>query len=477
MVTKKVLFQSSALISLTGFSCLSIMNSCNQPEAKQKPNVLFIAVDDLRPELNCYGKHQIHSPNIDRIANEGFQFNRAYCNIPVCGASRASILTGTRPTRNRFITYHTWIDKDNPDVTTLPEHFRKNGYYTITNSKVMHHEGDAQGSWDEEWWPPTVGSWRNYVLPENIYIDTTENRGPSFERAELPDTAYKDGVTARKTIEDLKRIKDMDQPFFLAVGFLKPHLPFNAPDKYWKLYNRDSIKLPDNPFPPENAPKQAIHNWGELRSYYGIPPEGPLTDEMAKTLIHGYYACVSYTDAQIGKVLDALDELGLSENTVVVLWGDHGWNLREHGLWCKHCNFRTSLRAPLLLKVPGMEGKKEIDRIVEFVDIYPTIAELCGLELPQHLEGESLVKILKDPESEWKDFAISKYHDGISIKTDQFLYTEWSSSDSAIVARMMYDHQKDIDENLNISEMEDNQEILHSLQEKLHENWGKDFNQ
>ena len=264
----------------------------------EKPNVLFIAVDDLRPELGCYGQSYIHSPHLDQLAQEGVLFRRAYCNIPVCGASRASLLTGARPTRNRFLGYDTWAEKDYPEAITLPQHFQNNGYHTISNGKIFHHQTDSEDSWNEIWRPSGLGSWRDYLLAENLALDTEEGqRGPAYEKAEVADSAYFDGKIADKTIEDLKKLKAQGKPFFLATGFLKPHLPFNAPARYWDMYDRDSITLPDNYYAPKNAPKAAIHDWGELRNYHDIPKEGPLSDSMALTLIHGYYACVSYTDA------------------------------------------------------------------------------------------------------------------------------------------------------------------------------------
>ena len=232
---------------------LLLMASCSGEPGKKSvpepPNILFIAVDDLRPELGCYGEGHIYSPNIDRLAAQGTRFDRSYCNIPVCGASRASLMTGLRPARNRFLSYSTWIDEDARGITTLPQHFRNNGYYTISNSKILHHATDAAGSWDEIWRPPSNSkSWRDYAVMENILADNDTSdklRGPPFERAQIHDTVYKDGRTAQKVISDLQKLKGMDKPFFLTAGFLKPHLPFNAPEKYWKIYD-GKVRLPSN---------------------------------------------------------------------------------------------------------------------------------------------------------------------------------------------------------------------------------------
>jgi len=275
-------------------------------------------------------------------------------------------------------------------------------------------------------------------------------------------------------VGDLKKLKELNKPFFLAVGFLKPHLPFNAPVRYWDLYDRNHLTLPENSYPPQNAPPQAIHNFGELRSYHGIPQEGRLSDSLALTLIHGYYACVSYIDRQIGLILDALEELKLDKNTIVILWGDHGWNLREHGLWCKHCNFRTSLRSTLMIKVPGKTKGDKCDALVEFIDIYPTLCELAGIGLPEHLEGRSFVPLIVNPSQKWKEFVVCKWHDGLTIKTRKYAYTEWSKTDCLIYARMLYNHNDDIGENINISE--NSQEIIRELSQLLHNNRGRDFN-
>ena len=439
-----------------------------------QPNVLFMPIDDLRPQLYCYGQTQMQTPNIDRLAAQGTLFQRAYCQVPVCGATRASLLTGIRPERDRFVSYDTWADKDVPGVLTLPEHFRNNGYAALSNGKVFHHRMDtAERSWSETpWYPAFKGSWRNYQREENQAIEIEKRgRGPAFECADVPDNAYIDGQVADQTIADLHRLKDASQPFFLAAGFIKPHLPFNAPRKYWDLYRRDGISLAENPFRPENAPDAALHSWGELRSYFDVPKQGPLSDEMARTLIHGYYAATSYMDAQVGRVLDSLEELGLAENTVIVLWGDHGWQLGEHSLWCKHCNFDTSLNAPLIVTAPEFTGEQVSNALVEFIDVYPTLCELADLPLPTHLEGTSLAPLLEQPERDWKKAAFSRYGGGDSIRTDQYLYTEWTNKDGKRTARMLYDHQADPEENVNISEEPENQKTVEQLSRMLQQGW------
>jgi len=478
------------------FLFVSFLISCNQNPRKtssfedtiQKPNVLFIAVDDLRPELNCYGKNQIHSPNIDKLAESGITFTRAYCNVPVCGASRSSLLSGIRPTYNRFLQYYAQADVETPYAVTIPEHFRNHGYSTISIGKIFHTPADnEEKAWSETpvrydhhkmrdgSWSDT--GWQNYITEENLTIAEKNTNGAAmpWEIADVNDTTYYDGKYAVKAIEYLKKFKESQEPFFLGVGFLKPHLPFNAPKKYWDLYNRQEIDLADNPFLPKDAPPQARFNWGELRAYEGIPKKGPVSDSVARTLVHGYYACVSATDALIGMVLDELESLGLAENTLVMLWGDHGWNLGEHGFWCKHVNFETSLRSTLLVSGPGVSQGKA-DGIVEFVDIYPTLVDLCNLPVPtQKLEGISFRPILNDPNNSTKEFAISKWMKGVTLIDDQYFYTEWHDEQRNRSGRMLYNHSVDPNENVNIAELPENEELVKSLSDKLNKNLAPDY--
>ena len=455
-----------------------VLFSCQSDDLPEKPNVLFIAVDDLRPELNCYGQSQIQSPNIDALAAEGLLFQQAYCNIPVCGASRASLMTGIRPAINRFVTYYTWADKDAPGIKTLPTLFRENGYHTISNGKIFHHRTDSKESWDEIWYPQVQATWRDYQLPENIFLDTLsgrERRGPAWECTQGPDSIYFDGKIALKSIRDLKKLKAMGKPFFLATGFLKPHLPFNATKKYWDMYDPAEISVPKNDTLPLGLPYHLISNWGELRSYNDIPAEGPVSDSAARKLIHGYYACVSSTDAAIGMLLDELEALDLERSTLVILWGDHGWNLNEHGLWCKHCNFNTSLRTTLMLKVPGKTKGKQTDALVEFIDIYPTLAELCNLPLPDHLEGKSMVPLVDNPEAHFKDFVISKWYAGLTIQTGKYAYTEWFTREDSLMGTMLYDHGIDRAENFNLAGLPEHKALADSLSLVMHANKGKDY--
>ncbi len=436
--------------------CVAVLLACVglARAESSRPNVLFIAVDDLRPELACYGRQHIHSPNIDRLAASGVLFERAYCMVPTCGASRASLMTGIRPARNRFVGYQTWAEKDAPGITTLNTQFRMNGYFTRSLGKVFHHPADHAKGWSEPAWRPKDVPW--YRRPENARLHEqrqtqgSRTRGPAWESANVDDNAYADGVLAEQAIADLQRLSSGEEPFFLAVGFFKPHLPFIAPQKYWELYDHESIDLPDNHHPPKDAPVESIHSSGELRAYAGIPAKGPVSEETARNLIHGYYACVSYTDAQIGRLLDELNRLKLADNTIVVLWGDHGWNLGEHTLWCKHSCYETSMQIPLIVRAPGIAGGQRRSSLIETIDLYPTLCELAGLSLPGHLQGQSFAALLVNPDAEWKSAAVGRFGNGDTIRTDRFRLTEYRDGQGKRTSRMLYDHQADPGENANV---------------------------
>jgi len=428
-----------------------------------KYNVLFIAVDDLRPQLGCYGQAQIQSPNIDRLAKEGLLFERTYCQQAVCAPSRASIMSGTRPDTTKIYNLNTPLRKAMPEVLTLPEHFKKNGYVTMSIGKIYHHTGDDKQGWST---PPyrSKGAWqgRGYLTEKAIQETRllarqqkeTKGRGPAYEAADVADNEYPDGKNTDYAIEQINRCKD--KPFFLAMGFYKPHLPFNAPKKYWDKYPAEKIKLADNPFTPKNVPSYALTNWGELRNYYGIPKKGPCSEKLSRDLIRGYYACVSYIDAQIGRLLQELDRLRLREKTVVILWGDHGWKLGEHGMWCKHTNFELDTHVPLILSVPGMKtAGRRTKALTEYVDMYPTLCEACGLKAPAHLEGLSVMPLVEDPEHSWKKAAFSQYPRGkimgYTLRTKWYRYTEWQDRKTGkVMARELYDHENDPAENTNV---------------------------
>jgi iduronate 2-sulfatase len=459
-----------------------------------KLNVLFIAVDDLRTELGCYGNTRILSPNIDRIASEGILFERAYCQEPICMATRASLLSGYRPSHSYIYNCES-LDKLVPDALTLNKYFAQKGYDIWASGKIYHHKVDHENQFGDQWVTPQ-GKWegRGYLSAEAIaqvdqYAEEYENirggessgRGPAFEAPDVPDNAYEDGARTELAITQLEKFKQSKNPFFMAVGFKKPHLPFNAPQKYWDMYDEKDIQLANNPFLPKGATEFTPYNFEELRNYNGIPKDkASLPDELARKLIHGYYACVTYIDTQIGMLLDELDRLKLRDNTVIVLWGDHGWKLGEHGMWCKHTPFELDCHAPLIFSAPGMKQRGvRTTALSEFVDIYPTLCELCGLELPEHLEGDSLVPLFRQPDRQWKNAAFTMWPKisrtnpqkaiiGYSIKTDQHRYTEWTkASTGQVLAKELYDHHIDPNENENIALLPENKMLVDNLSKML----------
>ena len=428
--------------------------------ASKKKNILFIMIDDLRPELNIYGENKIISPNIDALAKSGVVFNRAYSNVPVCGASRASLLTGIRPTSKRFLRYNASIKKETPNALNLVKHLKNEGYTTISNNKITHLKYDIE-EWDEEWYPSSK-KWRNYITEENILLENNGKHGYAYESPDVDDDAYNDGETANKSIQDLKNLKATGKPFFLAVGFVKPHLPFNAPKKYWDLYDSKKIELPKNNQFQANVPNRARHLWGELRYYKDIPKKGQVSNEMAKKLIHGYYASVSYVDAQVGKLIKGLDDLGMRENTTIILVGDHGWSLMEHGLWVKHSNFEVALQVPLIISDSDIQKNKKTNSIAELVDLYPSICDLANISKPAHLEGNSLTNALQNPSKVFKNKAYARYQKGETLIADNFFYTEWQINDKT-VAKMLYDHNTDPDENRNLAIEDRYKTVIDSL--------------
>lgn len=477
---------------------VAVSAAADAPESKpsDKPNILFIAVDDLRPQLGCYGADWIKSPNIDRLAGKGMRFDRAYCQQAVCSPSRTSLLTGLRPDSTKVYDLETHFRDTVPDVVTLPQCFAQNGYVTTGMGKLYHGGLNDEQSWSLPYKTPDplgesyadaetradIARRRKRASEEGLRGKRLGRmvRGPATERADVANEAYRDGRIAELAVRTLAELKEGGKPFFLGVGFVKPHLPFNAPARYWDLYDRDSVPLAANPFTPRGAPAIALSDWGELRNYADMPKRGPLSEEDARRLVHGYAACTSYVDALIGRVIDALDDLGLAENTIVVLWGDHGWKLGEHAMWCKHTNYENDTRVTLIVHDPRAKAKgASTTALVEFVDVYPTLCELAGVELPEHLEGTSFAPLLNDPETPWKKAAFSQYPRGTvmgySMRTDRHRYTLWVDrrNPQRVVARELYDHQTDPMENVNVSGDPDNTKLVARLEEQLRAGWEK----
>jgi iduronate 2-sulfatase len=444
--------------------------------AADKPNVLFICVDDLKPNIGCYGDPLAKTPNIDRLAARGLRFDRAYCNEAICAASRNSLLTGLRPQTLGIYDLGTNFRFAVPDAVTLPQAFKNAGYRTESLGKIFHF-GHGNHEDAASWSVPNVRSdIVHYALmesraPEGLTREEARfknqasgrayhlPRGAVAEDADLPDDAYPDGRMAAEAVRRLQAAaQHPNQPFFIALGFVKPHLPFTAPKKYWDLYDPAQFKLADFRQPPAGAPPYAPTDWGELRQYKPIPVKGDLPDELQRHLIHGYYAAASYMDAQLGRVLDAFDAAGLAKNTIIVLWGDHGWHLGDHGMWSKHTNYEQAAHIPLLVVAPGVTHEGSSTKsLVESVDIYPTLCELAGVSAPSKLDGSSFTRILKQPESTGRTFITHVYPRGKrlgrAIRTERYRLVEWKEpgAPASTADLELYDYQEDPGETKNLA--------------------------
>lgn len=418
-----------------------------------KPNVLLICVDDLKPTLGCYGDSLANTPNIDRLAQGGVQFERAYCNQAVCSPSRNALFTGIRPQTMGIYDLPTNFRTALPDAVTLPQCFKQNGYQSLSLGKMYHtgsgnHEDNA--SWTDTWNNPSVV----YLLPESK--KDNRGRGPAFEAADVADSEYPTGELADEAIRRLEKFGESGEPFFLGVGFRRPHLPFNSPQKYWDLYQREQFSRPEWRQAPKDAPPFTLTNWGELRSYSNIPDRGPMTEELELELIHGYYAAVSYVDVQVGRLIETLEQTGLADNTIVVLWGDHGWHLGDHGQWTKHTNYEQAARIPLLFAGPNIEPGVAKKSFIETVDIYPTVCELVGIEAPGNLDGKSFRQVIEDPEAVNRERAVHVFprgrYFGQAVRTDRYRLVEWTTaSGRGEPIYELYDYQEDPEETENIA--------------------------
>lgn len=472
--------------------------------AENKPNVLFIAVDDLRPELGCYGNTLIKTPNIDRLAARGLVFNRAYVQQAVCGPSRTAVMTGKRPDATRVWDLDTHFRIAMPDVVTVSQNFKMNGYHAAALNKIYHRGLEDGRSWSEPHWYPNgttvdtdLKDWtkqikgKHGVVTEEYSVAPSEKSadrpngksgkaGMAFEVSSKADDELPDGATAAEAVKRLHELKSKSEPFFLAVGFLKPHLPFVAPKKYWDLYDPNQIPVPPTDHLPEGAPDYAGHTNGELHAYPGTPEGNPIPADFARKLRHGYYAAISYTDAQVGRLLDALDKEGLSDNTVIVLWGDHGWQLGEHGLWHKHTNYEVATRAPLIISLPDKQSAgKKCEAPVEFVDIYPTLADVCGLPAPADVDGASLKPFFANPAAPASKVAISQYPRkagktggeklmGYSIRDDRWRAVFWRElNGTKVIDTELYDEKNDPNELVSVAGKPENKAILDALSKHL----------
>lgn len=483
-------------VYLSLFILVAFISCKNSNDTKQenKYNVLFITVDDMRPQLGCYGDKMVKTPNIDQLAAKGVLFERAYCQQALCGPSRASFLTGIRPENLGVHDLHVHFRDVRPNTVTMPQLFKNNGYTTLGLYKVFHLVGFDPGgfgnmndaiSWSLPQWLPKRSAWgpKGDSIFQINYQKCLE-KGPigynniprsfAYEAPEVPDSMLSDGETAQQAIRYMQQYKD--QPFFMAVGFYKPHLPFVAPKKYWDLYNKEDIMLPNNQFAPKNAPPYAIAGSSELRSYVNIPNTGEFNESLKKELLHGYLASISYIDNQIGLLLAELNRLDLAKRTIVVVMGDHGYQIGEHNMWCKkHTNFEMAVRAPLIIYVPDEERGHKVHSLTEFVDIYPTLAELCQLTPPDDLDGKSLVPLFSKPDSVINETAMSSYPRGpglgITMRTDKFRLTEWRNNEGTPVDYELYDHQLDPSENLNKASDPKYETIKSDLIKKLNKHY------
>ena len=484
------------------------------------PNVLFICVDDLKPLLGCYSVESIYSPSIDALASQGTSFLSAYCQAPLCAPSRTSLLTGLRPdtTKVYFNPFRVKniLRVNMPDIVTLPQHFKNHGYITCGMGKVfdgrtVDQKHDAV-SWSEH---PVqklevdsrglgIRGYQNPELQRQITQAMQTSNGkhiptPPVESCNGPDNIYYDGAMARTAVKKIKEYAKQPKPFFLAVGFFKPHLPFIAPKKYWDLYDRKSIELASNQLFPNNSSPQSnvFPNSGELRDYAGIPRTGLISQSQQRELIHGYAACVSYIDAQIGMLLETLRENQLTQNTIICLWADHGWHLGEHGHWGKSTLYEDATRIPLIIYTPRVGERTRTTSLVELLDLYPTLCDLAGLPQPKHLHGNSLLPLMHDPLAQVHEAVISQSstvdsqmsnqlvggkideqapinsHMGWALRTEQYRYIEWRHTvlhgntrffDSAPVGIEFYDYESDTHENQNLANEISYANIIHHHQ-------------
>ena len=460
-------------VSIFLLGIISIPPTVIGQEQTKKQNILFISIDDFRPKISSYGETKMITPNIDKLASEGLQFNNAYTNIAVCGASRASLMTGIRPSLNRFNDFSTRAQVDTPQAISLNQLFMDNGYQTISYGKIYHHSDDFQQYWSEKDKGQIQSDFQDPKSIErvkNAEKGEYGNKNLTYEYPDVDDYAYNDGKITKNAIQKLKVLKEDDQPFFMAVGYVSPHLPFIQPKKYWDMYDHDLIQLANNSYQPENSPFIAIeaqHNSAELRkNYLDIPAQGKLNDDLARNLIHGYYASVSYMDALIGELIKELDDLGLRENTTIILWSDHGYFLGEHGFWCKHSTFHEAVKIPFIISAAGYAKNQTTDSFTELVDVYPTLCELANITPPTYLHGKSLTSVLENPSIQLKDEIYTRYKQGEAVVDANYSYTEFYNGKS-YVGNMMYDMKTDLKQNIDISKIPANSELVKMYSHKL----------
>ncbi|MEM1444321.1 MAG: sulfatase-like hydrolase/transferase, partial [Verrucomicrobiota bacterium] len=472
--------------------CLAALFTAN---ATDRPNVLFIAVDDLRPELGCYGSTEAITPHIDRLAAEGIRFDSAHCQVAVCNPSRVSVLTGLRPDTSKVWTLDVRFRDTVPGALTLPRHFKDHGYTTLGFGKIFHNPWPDNESWSKPHsWPKSrlwseeakadLAAFKKTLREKGVAPPKIERlRATATEAVAIEDSAHIDGAIAEQALAAMRTLATKEEPFFLAAGFVRPHLPFVVPTKYWDLYDRDALTLANETSIPQNAPRFAMNTMYELRDYFDYletpdPLSGSLTESQQRELKHGYLASVSFIDAQVGRLLDQLEDLGLTENTVVVLWSDHGFKLGEHNSWCKQTNHEIDTRVPLLISAPGFRGNGSAHTTpVELLDIFPTLCDLTGLPIPEAVEGVSLRQALDKPSRIVKKAAVSQFlrrHEnrevmGYAIRDNRWRYIEWIDLENEVmIAQELYDHQTDPGERVSLAQEVEHEQTLKQLRIELH---------
>lgn len=480
------------IVATVGLPLLS-NGEASAADESRRPNILFIAVDDLRPSIGCFGDKHAITPHIDKLASRGVVFNQAHCQVAVCNPSRASLMTGLRPDTLGVWTLPIHFREAKPDAVTLPQWLRRFGYVAVSHGKIYHNPTPDPQSWSEpirqmqgiqQGYPQ---GWQKQIRETQAKLpaqDWRKNnlRGPATASPVVDDELLVDGARTTMTIEDLRRLGKGEQPFFLTMGFIRPHLAWIAPKKYWDLYKADELPVITDGNVTPSTPPYALSNSYEL-THYVDQIEFPkprdkrrVTDANARRLMHGYYACVSYVDTQIGRIVKALDEEGLSDNTIVVLWSDHGWKLGEFNGWGKMSNYEIDTRVPLIISSPGMRAAgQSTDSLAELLDLFPTLCELAGIETPDFVEGTSLVPVLNNPVANVNDAAFSQYHRdhegeqymGYAMRTPTHRFVEWRNfTTGEVTARELYDHRKDHSESENIADNAP-QELLDSLTAQL----------
>lgn len=506
------------------FLLLVVTFGCNnKKKAIQKPNVLFVSIDDLRPALGVYGDSLVITPNLDQFAAEGITFREAFCQSAVCAPSRASLMTGIRPDSTRVWHLGDKFREINPDAVTMPQYFSKSGYHTVNIGKIFHNYMPDSTSWDEpdlrparfvrEDWLKRDGE-TFYISKEVNESQATKrdsllklrpvryadgwNTGPAWEAANVHDTMYYDGAQTKLAKQTLTRLSKSNEPFFMGLGYFRPHLPFAVPKKYWDMYDPEKMPMPNNSEIPKGAPIQAMNSMYELRHYDGFQHIGhptssyKMSEDTIRTLRQGYYASVSYVDALLGDLFAHMKEIGIYENTIIVVWGDHGWKLGDHNSWGKMTNYNIDLKVPILIRYPNQKNRgAQTHAITELVDLFPTLCELAGIEVPKYMQGVSLVPLIENPKLTWKSAAFSQFHRrpkvsadgqrymGYSLNTREYHYIEWYTWDHKTGTKgelrdiELYDRENDPHEKVNISQNTALTDVRKALANQLADGWEK----